>query len=283
MTMMSVPLDNTRHTRNLHGRERNIVEYEVIQLTGENGIATLTLNRPPMNPLNSQVFRELIAAADELRDDPAVRAVIVTGAGNRAFAAGADITEMAHLSPVGVYEFSQVSRVAFEKIENLNKPVIAAINGLALGGGSELALACDFRLAADTAKFGQPEINLGIIPGAGGTQRLPRLIGAAKAKEIIYLGDIFDAVTAERLGLVSKVVPAESLMEEARRLAGRLAEKPRVALAMAKEAVNTGLNLDLASGLTLEMQTFVTAFASEDRREGMAAFMEKRKPAFTGR
>lgn len=255
--------------------------YEVIQLNKENGVAIITLNRPPMNPLNSQVFRELDQAADELQADDAVKAVIITGAGDRAFAAGADITEMVKLTPVEAYNFCQVSRVAFEKIENLKKPVIAAINGLALGGGCELSLTCDFRLASDTAKFGQPEINLGIIPGAGGTQRLSRLIGAAKAKELIFLGDIIDAAAAEKLGLVNKVVPAGSLMEEAKKLAQKLASKPAVAMQMAKEAINTGVNIDLASALVLEVQNVVTAFASNDSKEGMGAFMEKRKPNFT--
>ncbi|MHB1406757.1 MAG: enoyl-CoA hydratase/isomerase family protein [Desulfitobacteriaceae bacterium] len=255
--------------------------YEVIQLTKENGVATITLNRPPMNPLNSQVFRELAQAVDELNADGSVKAVIITGSGEKALAAGADITEMVNLSPVEAYAFCQVSRTAFEKIENLRKPVIAAVNGLALGGGTELTLACDFRIAADTAKFGQPEINLGIIPGAGGTQRLARLIGTAKAKELIFLGDIIDAATAEKLGLVNKVVPAALLMEETRKLAQKLASKPAVAMKMAKEAINTGINLDISSALTLEIQNFITAFASEDRKEGMGAFMEKRKPNFT--
>lgn len=259
------------------------MSYEVIQLIKENGVATITLNRPPMNPLNSQIFRELIQAVDELQADASIKAVIITGAGNKAFAAGADITEMVNLTPVEAYSFCQGSRIALEKIQNLEKPVIAAINGLALGGGCELALACDFRLAADTAKFGQPEINLGIIPGAGGTQRLSRLIGAAKAKELILLGDIFDAAAAQSLGLVNKVVPADSLLEEANKLANKLAAKPAVAMAMAKSAINTGVNLDIASALTLEIQSFITAFASEDRKEGMGAFMEKRKPNFTGK
>lgn len=255
--------------------------YEVILLNKENGVATITLNRPPMNPLNSQVFRELSQAADELQADASVKAVIITGAGDKAFAAGADITEMVNLTPVEALPFCQASRIAFEKIENLGKPAIAAINGLALGGGCELALSCDFRIAADTAKFGQPEINLGIIPGAGGTQRLSRLIGAAKAKELIFLGDIFDAAAAESLGLVNKVVPAGSLMEEAGKLARKLASKPAVAMKMAKAAINTGVNLDITSALTLEIQNFIIAFASEDRKEGMTAFVEKRKPDFT--
>lgn len=257
--------------------------YETIQLVKDNGVATITLNRPPVNPLNSQVFLELTLAADELQADASVKAVIITGSGNKAFAAGADISEMAKLTPVEVYYFCQVSRVAFEKIENLGKPVIAAINGLALGGGCELALCCDYRLAADTAKFGQPEINLGIIPGGGGTQRLPRLIGVAKAKELIFLGEVFDAVVAEKMGLVNKVVPADTLMEEARKLAGKLAAKPAVAMKMAKSAINTGINIDLNSALTLETKSFVTAFASDDCKEGIGAFMEKRKPNYTGK
>ena len=175
--------------------------YEVIQLIKENGVATITLNRPPMNPLNGRVFQELADAADEIEADNAVRAVVITGSGDRAFAAGADISEMVNLTPMEIHAFCRASRTAFTKIENLSKPVIAAVNGLALGGGTELALTCDFRLAADTAKFGQPEINLGIIPGGGGTQRLSRLIGIAKAKELILLGDIIDAATAEKLCL----------------------------------------------------------------------------------
>jgi enoyl-CoA hydratase len=255
--------------------------YQVIQLDKENNFATITINRPPMNPLNGQVFRELARAADELESDQAVKAVIITGSGDKAFVAGADIKEMANLTPVEVYTFCQASRIAFSKIDNLSKPVIAALNGLALGGGTELALACDFRLAAETAKLGQPEINLGIIPGAGGTQRLSRLIGVARAKELVFLGDIIDAPTAERLGLVNKVVPAASLMEEARKLASKLAGKPAVAMKMAKEAINTGINLDITSALTLEIQNFITAFSSADCKEGMSAFIEKRKPSFT--
>lgn len=255
--------------------------YETIQLKIDEGIAVITLNRPPMNPLNSRVFQELGQVADALQGDDSVKAVIITGSGNKAFAAGADITEMINLSPVEAYTFCQNSRITLEKIENLAKPVIAAINGFALGGGCELALCCDFRLAADTAKFGQPEINLGIIPGGGGTQRLSRLIGTARTKELIFLGEIIDAATAERLGLVNKVVPASSLFEEAWELARKLASKPAVAMKMSKVAINTGINLDITSALTLETQSFLTAFSSNDSKEGMKAFLEKRKPAFT--
>lgn len=257
--------------------------YEVIQLTKENGVATITLNRPPVNPLNSQTFRELSLAADELEADASVKAVIITGSGDKAFAAGADLSEMSNLTPVEAYDFCQGSKVAFEKIENLSKPTIAAINGLALGGGSELAFCCDFRIATENSKFGQPEINLGIIPGGGGTQRLSRLIGATKAKEIIFLGEIFDAATAEKLGVINKIVPTESLLDEAQKLAKKLASKPAVAMKMAKAAINTGINLDITSALSVEIQNFVISFASEDRKEGMAAFAEKRKPNFTGK
>ncbi len=256
------------------------MDYQVIELIKEGNVATLVLNRPPLNPLNSRVFEELGAAVDEIEADNALRAVIITGCGDKAFAAGADITEMVNLDTLGIYTFCTVGRKALAKIEGLSKPVIAAINGLALGGGTELALACDFRLAADTARFGQPEINLGIIPGGGATQRLPRLIGIAKAKELILLGDIIDAPTAEKLGLVNKVYPAASLMDEARRLASKLASKPALAVKMAKEAMNTGTNVDIGSGLVLETQNFITAFLSEDGREGLAAFNEKRKPNF---
>ncbi len=255
--------------------------YEVILLTKEDGIATITLNRPPMNPLGTQVFRELIQAMDDIQGDPTIKAVIITGAGEKALAAGADITEMANLTPVEVYTFCQNSLVAFTKIENLGKPVIAAINGLCLGGGTELTLTCDFRIASDTAKFGQPEINLGIIPGAGATQRLPRLIGTAKAKELIFLGEIIDDTTALNIGLVNKVVPLSSLMEEAVKLAKKLASKPAVAMKMAKASINTGMNIDITSALSLEIQNFILAFASDDRKEGMSAFAEKRKPVFT--
>lgn len=261
------------------------MSYQTIIVNKENegGIATITLNRPPVNPLNSQVFNELARAAGDLEADKGVRAVIITGSGEKAFAAGADINEMKDLTPVEMYGFCQASTAAYNAIENLSKPTIAAVNGLALGGGCELALACDLRLAADTAKFGLPEINLGIIPGGGGPQRLPRLIGAGRAKELMYLGDMIDAARAEMYGLVNRVVPAGQLMAEAVALAGRLAGKPPVALSMIKSAVNTGLNIDLPSALEYGVKCFIVAFASEDRKEGLSAFAEKRKPSFSGR
>lgn len=259
------------------------MSYGAIIVQREGGIATIILNRPPLNPLNSQVFRELALAAAELEADREVRAVIITGAGEKAFAAGADINEMKDLTPVEMHRFCRASTLAYSAIENIGKPTIAAVNGLALGGGCELALACDLRLASDTAKFGLPEINLGIIPGGGGPQRLPRLIGAGRAKEMMFLGEMIDAARAEKYGLVNRVVPGAQLMHEALALAEKLKQKPPVALGVLKEAINTGLNTDLPSALEYGIKSFIVAFASEDRKEGISAFTEKRRPDFTGR
>lgn len=255
--------------------------YETIQVTVEQGIAVIMLNRPPMNPLNSMVFRDLARIADECQADPGVKVLIITGSGDKAFAAGADVAEMAQLTPVQVYNFCQGSRSAFSKLEELGKPVIAAVNGISFGGGCELALACDFRIAADNAKFAFPETGLGIIPGGGGTQRLSRLIGVSRAKELMFMGDIIDAAAAEKIGLVNKVVPAASLMDEALKMAKKLAARPRVAVQMAKAAIQFGSNVDIKSGLEAEIQNFVIAFASADGQEGLKAFMEKRKPIYT--
>ena len=255
--------------------------YEAILVTKEDGIAVVNLNRPPMNPLSSQVWSELGQAADEFSKDSSVKVVIITGTGTKAFAAGADVSEMATLTPVEVYNFCQTSKVAMMKIENLNKPVIAAIPGVAFGGGCELALSADFRIAGDNAKFAFPEVGLGIIPGGGGTQRLSRLVGACKAKELMFIGDIIDAAAAEKIGLVNQVVPIDSLMDEAKAMAKKLASKPLVALQMCKSAINASGNVDMATGLELEIQNFVMAFASADGKEGIAAFVEKRKPNYT--
>ena len=257
--------------------------YKTILFKKQDDIAVITLNRPPMNPLSKRVFKELGQAIDELREDTSVKAVILTGAGEKAFAAGADVTEMLNLSILEMHEFCLMSMETQSKLENLNKPTIAAIKGLALGGGCELAMACDFRLAADNARFGQPEINLGIIPGGGGTQRLPRLIGLARAKELLYLGDMIDAEIAERYGLVYRVVPQADLMDEAITMAKKLASKPTVAMQVLKNTINTGINLDLASATDYEIKNFLIAFASEDRVEGMKGLLEKRKPVFQGK
>ncbi|MEW6424842.1 MAG: enoyl-CoA hydratase-related protein [Bacillota bacterium] len=257
--------------------------YETLLLNIEEEIAVITLNRPPVNPLNSKLFRELGQAAEELDADPAVRAVIITGSGEKAFAAGADISEMKDLTPVEMYRFCRVSLETCNLVENMSKPTIAAVNGLALGGGCELALTCDFRLASDRAKFGLPEITLGIIPGGGGTQRLPRLVGAARAKELLFLGEMIDAARAEQIGLVNKVVPSAELMREAKALALKLAARPAHALSVLKGTVNRGLNMNLHDALDFEVKNFILAFAGDDRREGFSAFMEKRKPRFTGK
>lgn len=260
-----------------------MVSGDVIGLEKRENIAVLTLNRPPLNPLNSAVFQEIEKMVSILEADAEVKAVVITGSGKKAFAAGVDLTEIANLSPVKMYEFNCLGLSALTKFENLGKPTVAAINGLALGGGYELALTCDFRIAGESAKFAQPEINLGIIPGGGATQRLPRLIGAARAKEILYLGDTLDAATAQSYGLVHNVVPDEKLMESAEQLAKKLAAKPAIAMKMMKKTVNLGLQMDLSSGTNLEIESFIIAYASEDRVEGINALLEKRKPNFTGK
>jgi enoyl-CoA hydratase len=261
------------------------VAYENILLEREGAVAIVTINRPKvLNALNAQTVSELEAVFDELERDERVRAVIVTGAGERSFVAGADINELRALpSAASARALSARGHAVLFKIENLSKPVIAAINGYALGGGLELALACDIRIAADTARLGVPEINLGLIPGYGGTQRLPRLIGKGLAKLMILTGDHVPADEALRIGLVEKVVPAQDLRAEALALAQKLAEKAPIAVAMGKEAVNQGVEADLARAAVIEGQALGICFATEDRLEGTSAFLEKRKPQWKGR
>lgn len=260
--------------------------YENILLEREEGgIAVLTINRPKaMNALNGKTVGEIEAALAEVEADPQVRALVITGAGDKAFVAGADINEINALpSPAAGVAMASRGQAAFFKVERLSKPVIAAVNGFALGGGCELALACDIRLAADTARLGLPEINLGILPGYGGSQRLPRLIGKGAAKLMIYTGDMVSADEALRLGLVDRVVPAADLAAAARALARQLAAKAPVALAMAKRAVDQGLEVDLDRGCHVEAVHFGILCSTEDRVEGTQAFLEKRKPVFKGR
>jgi len=257
--------------------------YETIIVEIEEGIATVTLNRPEvLNALNSQVFNELADAAESLGADDSVRVVIITG-GDKVFAAGADIKQMASINAVDVATSVRPSLRAYDLIENMHKPVIAAIAGFALGGGCELTLVADVRIAADNAQFGLPEIKLGILPGGGGTQRLPRLIGAGKAKELIFSGDFIGAEEALRVGLVNKVVPADQLFTEARKMAKKFAAKGAVALYLAKSCVNEGQRMDLDRGLQYEHKCFSLLFATEDQKEGMKAFIEKRKPNFQGK
>ncbi|HHW38612.1 MAG TPA: enoyl-CoA hydratase/isomerase family protein [Bacillales bacterium] len=259
------------------------MNYEFVNCEIEDKVAVVTINRPPVNPLNTQIFKELSSIFDELDMDDSVNAIVITGSGEKAFVAGADLTEMAGLDLVGMMKMNKVSRAVFTKIENVSKPVIAAINGLALGGGLELALSCDLRISSEKAKFAFPEIGLGIIPGGGGTQRLQKIVGQGIAKELLYFGDMFDAKRALDLQIVNNVVPADEVVSTAKEWAGRLAQKSAVALQMLKLAVNTGSNVDVESGLIIETTCFGNAFSSEDRKEGMQAFVEKRKPIFLGK
>jgi len=261
------------------------VNYENILVDRDPPIAIVTINRPQvLNALNQAVIGELRAAINELNADPAVGAIILTGAGQKAFVAGADISQFNGLASMAeAAEFARRGQAVLDKIERLPKPVIAAINGYALGGGCELAMACDIRVAADTARLGQPEINLGIIPGYGGTQRLPRLVGRGMAKYLVFSGEHVSAGEAQRIGLVEFVVPAAELMDFARELARKLAAKPPIALRLAKEAINKGLEGNLVQGLSYEANQFGEVFETEDRVEGVNAFLEKRKPVWKGR
>jgi enoyl-CoA hydratase len=257
--------------------------YENILFQVEEGIATIVFNRPKaLNALNGALLDELSAALDNISADEAIRVLILTGAGEKSFVAGADITELARFNPLQGKLFSRKGQMIISKLQDLAIPVIGAVNGFALGGGSEIALACDFIYAADTATFGLPEINLGIMPGFGGTQRLPRLIGINLAKEMIFTGKMVPAAEAFAMGLVNKVCPAGSLMDEVRKTARIMAAKGRVSLRAAKQAVNSGLNTELGVGLNIECDAFAICMTSDDAKEGTRAFLEKRKAVFKG-
>lgn len=257
------------------------MSYETILVDRDGRVATITLNRPQaLNALNSQVMREVTTAAAEFDADPGIGAIVITGSA-KAFAAGADIKEMADLSFAEV--FAADFFAAWSKLAAVRTPTIAAVAGHALGGGCELAMMCDLLIAADTAKFGQPEIKLGVLPGMGGSQRLTRAIGKAKAMDLILTGRTIDAAEAERAGLVSRVVPAEDLLAEAGKVAATIAGMSLSAARMAKEAVNRAFESTLAEGLLYERRLFHSAFATDDQTEGMTAFTEKRAPNFTHR
>jgi enoyl-CoA hydratase len=256
------------------------MSYKTILFEIDGPVATITCNRPEkLNALNQQMFADLGAAVDRVAADPAIRCLVLTGAG-RAFVAGADIEQFTRLDPLAAREFAQAGFDLGLKLEHLEIPVIAAVNGYALGGGCELAMACDFIYASEEAKFGQPEITLGIMPGFGGTQRLARLVGKGLAKELCFTGRMIDAAEAKAIGLATRVFPAETLMEGALKVARSLAEKGRVALRGIKRAIDRGFDLDLHSACVLEMDAFALCFASPDAFEGATAFLEKRKPKF---
>ena len=247
-------------------------------------IAYVTINRPKvLNALNRATFADLKAAFEDARDDSAVRGVIVTGAGDKAFIAGADIAEMGKLTAVECQEFTRSGQAVLDLIENLGKPVIAAINGFALGGGNETALACTIRLATENAKFGQPEVKLGITPGYGGTQRLPRLIGKGLALQLILTGEMMGAQEAYRIGLVNEIVPAADLIPRAEAILKQINSNAPLAIKFALEAVNKGLETSQAEGLVIESSFFALCASTEDMKEGTSAFVQKRPPKFQGR
>jgi enoyl-CoA hydratase/carnithine racemase len=262
----------------------NLESLEHLLVERDGAIAIVTVNRPKvLNALNMATLDELRRAVLALKHDPAVRCVVITGAGEKSFVAGADINELAVQTPTGGREHALRGQHVFDLIENMGKPVVAAINGYALGGGCELAMACTLRIAADTAKLGQPEINLGIIPGYAGTQRLARLVGRGRALEWLLTGDQITAQEAYRLGLVNRVVPAADVMAESRKLATTLATKAPIAVRYIIEAVNKGLQMTFADGQVFEATLFGLVASTDDMREGTSAFLEKRKAEFKGR
>lgn len=257
--------------------------YETITVEKVGEVAIITINRPDkLNALSSKVHREGVEALDELRNDDSIRVVVITGAGEKSFIAGADISEFEGKTPV-TQRATFHQRTLFNSIDTFPKPIIAMVNGFCLGGGNELALACDIRICSENAKFSQPEINLGIIPGGGGTQRLTRLVGEGRSMEICLTGDMIDAETAYRFGLVNHVYPADQLREETLKLAAKIAEKAPIALQLVKEAVKFASRSNLDEGLRREVDLFAVCFSTEDKVEGVSAFLEKRKPEFKGK
>lgn len=244
----------------------------------ENGIALLTINRPKaLNALNSETLSELNQCLSELEIREDVNVVILTGSGEKSFVAGADISEMVNATPKEGRAMGLLAREAFGRLENMPQVTIAAVNGFALGGGCEISMSCDIRIAAENAKFGQPECGLGILPGFGGTQRLARLVGKGRAKELIFTCDMIDAQEACRIGLANHVVPQAELIDYCKKMAGRIMKNGPFAVTLAKQAINTGMDTDLDSGLKLEANLFGLSFSTEDKKEGMTAFLEKRK------
>lgn len=255
--------------------------YENIILEKEEKLAVLYINRPKaMNALNKDTLLEIKDAVTAVNDDATVELLIITGSGDKSFVAGADIAFMQNLSAMEAREFGALGQKVFRLIEAMEKPVIAAVNGFALGGGCELAMCCDFRIAASNAKFGQPEVGLGITPGFGGTQRLPRLVGPGMAKQLLYTADVINADEAFRIGLVNKVVQPEELLPEVKKIAGRILSKGQLAVRLSKAAANEGMQTDIDRAMSIEADAFGLCFATQDQKEGMTAFLEKRKANF---
>jgi enoyl-CoA hydratase len=266
-------------------RERGSkMAYENLKFEVKDSIGFCTVNRPKvLNALNAQTLFELMAVFSSVKNESKVSGIILTGGGEKAFVAGADIGELSKQKPISGKEFSLMGQQVFNFIEDLGKPVIAAVNGYALGGGCELAMACNIRIASESAKFGQPEVNLGIIPGYGGTQRLPRLVGIGRAMELILSGDVIDAQEAFRIGLVNQVVKAKELISASENILQKILSKGPVAVKLAMEAINHGMRMPLSEGLLLEADLFGLACSTEDMREGTGAFIEKRKAKFKGK
>lgn len=259
------------------------MEYKNLKVEIDSAVGKITIDRPKaLNALNSETLSELSLAFSDFENGGQVRVCIITGGGEKAFVAGADISELKTFDMAGAKTFAENGHELFAMIENSPIVTIAAVNGFALGGGCELAMACDIRIASEKAKFGQPEVGLGIIPGFGGTQRLPRLVGKGRAKELIFTGRIIEAEEAMRIGLADAICPPDKIGEAAETLAGSIVGKGPQAIAFAKSAINTGLDLDLANGNRYEINTFAALFGTADKDEGLGAFLEKRKPDFKG-
>lgn len=258
------------------------MEFENIIFERDERVAILTFNRPDKrNALNKATRLEIVSILDQLERDPDAGVLVLTGAGDKAFISGSDLNEFGRMSPLEAYDFlDNLAQGLYTRFERLDIPVIAMVNGLCLGGGCEVALACDIRIASDSARFGQPEVHLGIMPGSGATQRLTRLVGPGKAKELIYTGDIIDASEALAIGLVNRVVPAQELRNTVMEMAKKIADHGAFSLKMAKRAINMGQELGITPGLAFEALAEVACFASPEKEEGMGAFFEKRKPKF---
>lgn len=259
------------------------MEYQNLIFERQEQVAIVTINRPKaLNALNSATLEELSQVFTEIGKDSSIRVVILTGSGEKAFVAGADISQMSDFSPMQGRRFSQLGQGVMNQIESLPQPVIAAVNGFALGGGTELAMACDIRLASENAKFGQPEVNLGLLAGFGGTQRLSRLVGSGRASEILFTADTLDAQEAYRIGLVNRVYPLTELISQALTMAQKIASRAPIAVQLTKSAIIKGQNVDLLSGQAYEAEVFGQVFSTQDQKEGCSAFLEKRKANFTG-